>query len=165
MQTVAFNLLIDPAWSKRAFSLSFAGPKRVNDPGIPFEALPRIDAVLVSHAHDDHLDLATLLRLVNTHRRRVITPLGNDVIMREHGPGQPEAGTTVQAFVVAALSLRSRMIKGFQADCRGDRRAYGNSLRPAARPPDIFRTLRLHHTPFAKATCWFNSRNLARRWA
>jgi L-ascorbate metabolism protein UlaG (beta-lactamase superfamily) len=68
--------------SKRAFSLSFAGPKRVNDPGIPFEALPRIDAVLVSHAHYDHLDLATLLRLVNTHRRRVITPLGNDVIMR-----------------------------------------------------------------------------------
>jgi hypothetical protein len=32
VQTVAFNLLIDPAWSKRAFSLSFAGPKRVNDP-------------------------------------------------------------------------------------------------------------------------------------
>ena len=91
VQTVAFNLLIDPAWSKRAFSLSFAGPKRVNDPGIPFEALPRIDAVLVSHAHYDHLDLATLLRLVNTHRRRVITPLGNDVIMREHDSGQPEA--------------------------------------------------------------------------
>ena len=34
VQTVAFNLLIDPAWSKRAFSLSFAGPKRVNDPDI-----------------------------------------------------------------------------------------------------------------------------------
>ncbi len=36
------------------------------------------------HCHYDHLDLATLSRLAATHRPRVITPLGNDAIMRRH---------------------------------------------------------------------------------
>jgi len=48
--------------------VSFAGPQRVNDPGIAFEALPLINAVLVSHCHYDHLDLPTLSRLAAAHR-------------------------------------------------------------------------------------------------
>src|ERR1700739_879323 len=63
LQTAGLNLLIDPVWSERALPFTFAGPKRVNDPGIAFEALPEIDAVLVSHNHYDHLDVATLARL------------------------------------------------------------------------------------------------------
>jgi L-ascorbate metabolism protein UlaG (beta-lactamase superfamily) len=56
----------------------------VNDPGIAFADLPPIDLVLVSHAHYDHLDLQTLSRLAATHHSRVITPLGNDTIMRNY---------------------------------------------------------------------------------
>src|ERR1044072_6136399 len=70
----------------RASPVSFAGPRRHNDPGIAFEALPRIDVVLVSHGHYDHLDVATLSRLAAVHRPRVITPLGNDTIIRTHDP-------------------------------------------------------------------------------
>jgi L-ascorbate metabolism protein UlaG (beta-lactamase superfamily) len=62
------------------------GPKRVNDPGIAFADLPPIDVVLVSHAHYDHLDLTTLSRIAAAHRARVITPLGNDTIMRNRDP-------------------------------------------------------------------------------
>jgi L-ascorbate metabolism protein UlaG (beta-lactamase superfamily) len=82
LQTAGLNVLVDPVWSQRASPVRFAGPKRVNDPGIAFADLPRVDAVLVSHAHYDHLDVATLSRLAAAHRPRVITPLGNDVIMR-----------------------------------------------------------------------------------
>ena len=64
--------------------MSFAGPKRVNAPGIAFEALPPIDVVLVSHWHYDHLDVETLSRLAAAHRPRVVTPLGNDTIMHDH---------------------------------------------------------------------------------
>jgi L-ascorbate metabolism protein UlaG (beta-lactamase superfamily) len=86
IQTAGLNILLDPVWSKRASPFRFIGPKRVNDPGVAFADLPPIDVVLVSHGHYDHLDLTTLSRLAAAHRPRVITPLGNDTIMRNHDP-------------------------------------------------------------------------------
>jgi L-ascorbate metabolism protein UlaG (beta-lactamase superfamily) len=82
IQTSGLNILIDPVWSMRASPFGWAGPKRHNDPGIAFAALPPIDVVLVSHGHYDHLDLATLSKLAGKFSPRVITPLGNDVTMR-----------------------------------------------------------------------------------
>jgi len=84
VQTSGLNLLFDPVWSERASPVAFAGPRRVNDPGIPFELLPPIDFVFVTHCHYDHLDVATLSKLAATHKPRVIAPLGNDTIMRDH---------------------------------------------------------------------------------
>jgi L-ascorbate metabolism protein UlaG (beta-lactamase superfamily) len=86
VQTAGLNILVDPVWSERVSPLDFVGPKRVNDPGIPFDLLPKIDVVLVSHNHYDHLDMPTLSQLAAVHRPRVITPLGNDVIMQAHDP-------------------------------------------------------------------------------
>ena len=82
IQTAGLNILVDPVWSERVSPFSFAGPKRHNDPGIAFEALPHIDIVLVSHGHYDHLDTATLSKLVAKFSPRLITPLGNDVTMK-----------------------------------------------------------------------------------
>jgi L-ascorbate metabolism protein UlaG (beta-lactamase superfamily) len=62
--------------------VSWAGPKRHNDPGIAFDALPSIDIALVSHGHYDHLDIPTMSKLAAASAPRVITPLGNDVTMR-----------------------------------------------------------------------------------
>ena len=84
IQTAGLNILADPVWSERASPFRSLGPKRVNPPGIAFEALPPIDVVLVSHGHYDHLDLATLSRLSKAFNPRVITPLGNDLTMRAH---------------------------------------------------------------------------------
>ncbi|HXL66747.1 MAG TPA: MBL fold metallo-hydrolase, partial [Xanthobacteraceae bacterium] len=84
VQTAGLNVLLDPVWSQRASPLRLVGPRRVNDPGIAFADLPSIDAVLVSHGHYDHLDVATLSRLNAAHHPRVITPLGNDAIMRNY---------------------------------------------------------------------------------
>ncbi|MGE0524487.1 MAG: MBL fold metallo-hydrolase [Variibacter sp.] len=86
LQSGGLNILIDPVWSERVSPFTFAGPKRVREPGIAFDALPPIDIVLVSHGHYDHLDIDTLSRLAAKHRARVITPLGNDVVMRAHDP-------------------------------------------------------------------------------
>jgi Beta-lactamase superfamily domain len=82
IQTAGLNILIDPVWSARASPFGFAGPKRVNDPGIAFDALPPIDVALVSHGHYDHLDLATLSRLAAKFSPRTITPLGHDAQRR-----------------------------------------------------------------------------------
>ena len=86
IQVAGLNILTDPVWSDRASPFSFAGPRRATAPGIRFEALPRIDAVLLTHNHYDHLDLATLARLKQAHDPLVITPLGNDAIVHEAVP-------------------------------------------------------------------------------
>jgi L-ascorbate metabolism protein UlaG (beta-lactamase superfamily) len=110
IQTRGQNLLFDPVWSQRASPVSFAGPKRVNDPGIAFDALPPIDAVLVSHGHYDHLDVATLSRLAAAHRPRVITPLGNDTVMRAHDPAITAEGYDWHQRVVLAPDLAVTLV-------------------------------------------------------
>jgi len=53
IQVAGVNILTDPVWSQRASPFAFAGPKRVTAPGIAFDDLPPIDAVLISHCHYD----------------------------------------------------------------------------------------------------------------
>lgn len=86
IQVAGLNILTDPVWSDRASPLSVAGPRRVAEPGVAFDRLPAIDAVLLSHNHYDHLDIATLKRLHRRDRPLLVTPLGNDVIVRRHMP-------------------------------------------------------------------------------
>jgi len=87
IQVAGLNILTDPVWSERASPVSFAGPKRVTAPGIAFDDLPRIDLVLVSHNHYDHLDIATLRRLHAVHIPRMVMPLGNDAVLSSAIPG------------------------------------------------------------------------------
>jgi len=86
IQMAGVNLLTDPVWSDRASPFSFAGPKRVTTPGVAFEHLPPIHAVLLSHNHYDHLDLATLRHLHAAHAPLMVMPLGNDAIVRRAVP-------------------------------------------------------------------------------
>ena len=57
------NVLTDPHFTARASPVSFAGPARVVPPAIELQALPHIDAVLISHSHYDHLDEGTVTAL------------------------------------------------------------------------------------------------------
>jgi L-ascorbate metabolism protein UlaG (beta-lactamase superfamily) len=75
LQTATDNLLVDPVFSERVSPVTWAGPRRVHPPGLAFEALPRIDTVLVSHDHYDHCDLASLRRLATEHAPRFVAPL------------------------------------------------------------------------------------------
>ncbi len=86
IQTAGLNFLTDPVFVERASPVQFAGPRRVNPPGIRFENLPPIDYVLLSHNHYDHLDLATLKRLHKEYEATIICPLGNDTIVRTKAP-------------------------------------------------------------------------------
>ena len=76
IQVGGYNILTDPQYSKRCSPLSFLGPQRVHLPGIPFEKLPKIDVVVVSHDHYDHLDLDTIERLVKRDNPKIFVGLG-----------------------------------------------------------------------------------------
>ncbi|MCB1077215.1 MAG: MBL fold metallo-hydrolase [Verrucomicrobiae bacterium] len=60
VRTPHHNILIDPNWAL------WMGPvKRTRYPGLKIEDLPKIDAVLISHAHMDHLHRPTLKRVAS----------------------------------------------------------------------------------------------------
>ncbi len=86
IQTASINILVDPHWSDRASPFSFLGPTRFNPPGIAFDDLPPIDAVLITHNHYDHLDIETLGRIWRIHRPLIVAPLGNDSVIGRAAP-------------------------------------------------------------------------------
>ncbi len=80
------TFLTDPIWSGTASPVSFAGPKRFVAPGIAMSDLPRIDFVVVSHNHYDHLDLPTLVALAKRNpETRFFVPLDNGALLRDNG--------------------------------------------------------------------------------
>jgi L-ascorbate metabolism protein UlaG (beta-lactamase superfamily) len=85
IQMDGLNILTDPVWSDRASPFSFAGPIRTQPPGIAFENLPKIDIVLISHNHYDHMDAETITLLEKKFSPHFIVPLANIEKMKTFG--------------------------------------------------------------------------------
>uniref|UniRef100_A0A8L0DNS0 N-acyl-phosphatidylethanolamine-hydrolyzing phospholipase D n=1 Tax=Oncorhynchus mykiss TaxID=8022 RepID=A0A8L0DNS0_ONCMY len=56
-------ILTDPIFSQRASPFQFMGPKRFRGPPCTVDQLPKVDAVLISHTHYDHLDVGSVSSL------------------------------------------------------------------------------------------------------
>ncbi|MBQ0985854.1 MBL fold metallo-hydrolase [Streptomyces sp. F63] len=69
------RVLFDPVWSERCSPFPFAGPRRLHPVPLPLEHLAPVDAVVISHDHYDHLDMATVRALAATGTRFAV-PLG-----------------------------------------------------------------------------------------
>ena len=102
IETPGLNILTDPVWSDVAGRWGI-GPTRVAEPGVRFDDLPKIDLVVVSHNHYDHMDLATLKRLWERDRPQIVTSLGNDALIRSAGipPWRPGSDVNHPYGVVA----------------------------------------------------------------
>jgi N-acyl-phosphatidylethanolamine-hydrolysing phospholipase D len=83
VQLGGINILTDPQFSERASPVGFAGPRRVTKPAIALDKLPRIDLVIISHNHYDHLDAWTVSELGN--RVTWLVPLGYKAWFAERG--------------------------------------------------------------------------------
>lgn len=80
-----YRLLTDPVWSERCSPSKSVGPQRLHPPPVALEALPALDAVVISHDHYDHLDMDTVRMLARTQRAVFVTPLGVGAHLREWG--------------------------------------------------------------------------------
>jgi len=139
IQTAAGNALTDPMYSQRAGPLNLVGPRRVRQPAVPFDALPSISTVLLSHNHYDHCDRRTLRMLADRFDPIVVTPLGNGALVRSAGirrveeldwwheaktPAWPIVLTPAQHFSARSPLDRNRALWGGFMFTAGSRRIY-----------------------------------------
>ncbi|GAA2096945.1 MBL fold metallo-hydrolase [Kitasatospora saccharophila] len=79
------RVLVDPVWSDRCSPSRLTGPKRLHPVPVELAELPQVDAVLISHDHYDHLDMATVRRLVELQSAPFAVPLGIGGHLRRWG--------------------------------------------------------------------------------
>ncbi|WP_320065395.1 MBL fold metallo-hydrolase [Micromonospora sp. RTGN7] len=70
------RVLVDPVWSDRCSPSALVGPRRLHEPPVGLAELPAVDAILISHDHYDHLDMATVRELVARQSAPFLVPLG-----------------------------------------------------------------------------------------
>ena len=79
------RVLTDPVWSERCSPSRTVGPQRLHPVPVALEALPGLDAVVISHDHYDHLDMSTVRILTRTQRAPFVVPLGVGAHLRAWG--------------------------------------------------------------------------------
>lgn len=85
LQFEDLTVLTDPIFAKRASPVSFAGPKRVREPGLRLEELPAVDVVIISHNHYDHLSLESLKHIDEKFHPLFLVPLGDEELLKKAG--------------------------------------------------------------------------------
>lgn len=80
-----YRVLADPMFSRRASPADFAGPKRLHPVPVTPADLPSLDAVLISHDHYDHLDMATVAQLLAASKAPFLVPVGVGAHLRAWG--------------------------------------------------------------------------------
>jgi N-acyl-phosphatidylethanolamine-hydrolysing phospholipase D len=86
-QVAGLNILTDPHFGPRASPFEWIGPTRDVPLPATLAELPRIDVVLISHNHYDHLDAGTVRQLARQAGGPplFVVPLGVDLWMRAEG--------------------------------------------------------------------------------
>jgi L-ascorbate metabolism protein UlaG (beta-lactamase superfamily) len=107
------RVLIDPVWSNRVSPSSLVGPARLHPVPVPLDALPSVDAVVISHDHYDHLDKATIRALARAGEMPFLVPLGVGAHLRGWGIAEHriveldwEKSTSVGALTVTCTEAR-----------------------------------------------------------
>lgn len=80
-----YRVLTDPVWAQRCSPSDAVGPKRLHPPPVEVAALPAVDAIVISHDHYDHLDIATVTALARSQRAPFVVPLGVGAHLRAWG--------------------------------------------------------------------------------
>ena len=99
-----YRVLADPVWSQRCSPSRSVGPQRMHEVPVTLEALPAVDAVVISHDHYDHLDIDTIVALARTQRAPLVVPLGIGAHLRKWGSPKVGSSSLTGTRVTASVS-------------------------------------------------------------
>lgn len=125
------RVLVDPVWGERASPSALVGPKRFHPPPLALADLAPLDAVVVSHDHYDHLDMAAVRALAANPaqaRARFFVPLGVGAHLERWGvaPGRVTELDWGESARVGALTLTATPARHFSGRGVGDAVGRGN---------------------------------------
>lgn len=89
LEFAGLTVITDPVFGEYASPIPTTSLRRWVEPPVPVAELPRLDAVLLSHNHYDHLDAPTVREIAARQPHAVwYTPLGNATLLRRLGVKQ-----------------------------------------------------------------------------
>jgi L-ascorbate metabolism protein UlaG (beta-lactamase superfamily) len=135
------TILTDPVFSDRA-GLNLGpvtlGLKRLTAPALEFSELPKIDLILLSHAHMDHLDVPSL-RALESRRTAVITASQTSDLVRANRYRSVEEVAWGQRARAGTAEVRAFQVNHWGARMRTDTyRGYNGYLIEAGRYRVLF---------------------------
>ena len=110
------RVLVDPVWEQRTAPVEWFGPKRFFAPPLRLEDLPRIDVVLLSHDHYDHLGARTVRRLAQIEavaQAQWVTALGVGKILNKLGVKDVRELDWTESLQVGQLELTALPTRHF----------------------------------------------------
>lgn len=119
VQADGVNFLTDPIWSKNAGPVSWLGLKRVRAPGVKMEDLPKIDVILLSHDHYDHMDLPTLEALWARDQPIILVGLGSKSLLESRGLRNVVEMDWWQEFNLTSTGMKFVFVPARHASGRG----------------------------------------------
>jgi L-ascorbate metabolism protein UlaG (beta-lactamase superfamily) len=135
------NILTDPVFSDRCgvdLYLTTVGPKRLVKPAVELGDLPRIDLILLSHAHFDHWDMPSLRALANRNTAIVCAKATADLLSASRWKSVTELGWGEER-QYGPVTVRGVETKHWGARVRRDtHRGYGGYLLRAGRRSVLF---------------------------
>lgn len=136
-----YTIITDPVFSSRVgigLGPITLGLKRLVQPALSVEELPRIDLVLLSHAHMDHFDIPSL-RALESKKVEVVTARGTSDLLRPdryHKVQEVSWGQTTQS---GPAAIRGLQVNHWGARMRSDTwRGYNGYVITAGRWRVVF---------------------------
>lgn len=136
-----FTVLTDPVFSRRVgirFGPMTLGIRRLVEPALLVQDLPRIDLILLSHAHMDHFDIPSLRRL-ESRGTTVVTAASTSDLLRVRRYGRVQELGWNESTRVGPLAIRAFRVRHWGARMRTDtHRGYNGYTMEAGRHRVLF---------------------------
>lgn len=151
IQIDGFTILTDPVFSRRIgidLFVATLGPRRLVEPALKIDELPKIDLVLLSHAHFDHWDIPSLREISKSDIPLICARETSDLLAATRWKSVRELGWG-ESIQIGPVSIKAIEVRHWGARVRRDtHRGYNGYMIEAGKYKVMFSGDTSHTTLF-----------------